>query len=144
MVPPVDKSLQKDKIAQLEQKNDELKLHANEAESIPREDIKTSKAKKQKTIDSITQDLQLFDLLLDIPYPVSGLIRSKEVYEFIETIKKQLSTGCDVVTTDNLVIQFSGFRPCSDHTPARFLKTQKNKYKRQIRIILQLHRSRCL
>ena len=56
--PSVDVSLLQEKNTQLEQENGKLKLHANEAEGTHREDIRTTKAEKQKTIDGLKQDLQ--------------------------------------------------------------------------------------
>ena len=56
--PSVDVSLLQEKYSQLEQENGELKLRANEAEGTHREDIRTTKAEKQKTIGALKQDLK--------------------------------------------------------------------------------------
>ena len=50
--------ISKENIAQLEQKNEALKEQVGNAEGVRRDDIITTKAEKQKTIDSLKQDLQ--------------------------------------------------------------------------------------
>ena len=53
-----DVPLLQEEIVQLEQDNEALKEQVGNAEGVRRDDIKTTKAEKQKTIDSLKQDLQ--------------------------------------------------------------------------------------